>query len=260
MFVRPVRIVSITLAAVFSLVSISGAQTVRWGAKAGINSSSVNAVPDYYDWVLCCHPLYPDAMVDAASSAGFTAGGVVALPIHTWFGVQGEILFSRKRHSVDLRPYEAIQATFTRDYVEAAGLVKLEFPVTSQNHVYVASGPVFGFRIGEHAESSDPSLTRGDPETDIYVVQALAYAAPELLRTSQTSVAVVAGWAYRRFLVEVRLTQGLQSIFKDREGLVSGFVEVGGHEPTLRRLIAEFGPFLESAKSRDVAVLAGVRF
>jgi hypothetical protein len=147
---RPARIVSITLAAVVSLVSISGAQTVHWGAKAGINSSSVNAVPDYYDWVLCCHPLFPDAMVDATSSAGFTAGGFVALPIHTWFGVQGEILFSRKRHSVDLQPYEAIQATFTRDYVEAAGLVKLEFPVTSQNHVYVAgrserlsSGTVF---------------------------------------------------------------------------------------------------------------------
>ena len=60
--------------------------------------------------------------------------------------------------------------------------------------------------------------------------------------------------------MEVRLTQGLQSIFKDREGLVSGFVEVGGHEPTLRRLIPQFGPFLESAKSRDVAVLAGFRF
>lgn len=260
MRVDATRMMSFTLAAVLSLVSISGAQTVEWGAKAGINSSSVNAVPDYYDWVLCCHPLFPEATVDATPSTGFTAGGFAALPIHRWLGIQGELLFSRRRHSVDLRPYEAIQVTFTRDYVEASGLARLEFPVTSQNHIYVATGPVFGFRVGEHADSSDPSLKRGDPETDIYIVQAVAYGAPELLRRSQTSIAVVAGWVYRGLLVEVRLTQGLQSIFKDREELVSGFVEVGGHEPTLRSLISQFGPFLESAKSRDVAVLAGFRF
>jgi hypothetical protein len=248
------------------MVSISGAQTVQWGAKAGINSASVNAVPDYYDWVLCCDPLFPDAMVDATSSAGFTTGGFVAVPIHTWFGIQGEMLFSRKRHSVDLQPYERIQATFVRDYVEVAGLAKLEFPVTGENRLYIASGPVFGFRTREYAESSDPRLTRGDPETDAYVVQALPYAAPEFLRTSQTSVAVVAGWVYRRLLVEARFTQGLQSIFKDREGLISGFVELGRYEPgqmptgAVRRVVGEFAPFLESGKSRDVAVLAGFRF
>jgi hypothetical protein len=71
---------------------------------------------------------------------------------------------------------------------------------------------------------------------------------------------VVAGWEYRRFLVEVRLTQGLQSLFKDPEAMVDAFVKVGGHEPTLRRLITQFGPILESAKSRDVAILTGVRF
>jgi hypothetical protein len=175
-------------------------------------------------------------------------------------GVQGETLFSRKSHSVDLQPYEAIQATFSRDYVEVVGLVKLDMPVSRQNHAYVASGPAFGFKIGEHADSSDPRLVRGNPETDIYVVQILAYAAPELSRTSQISLAVAGGWVYRRLLVEVRFTQGLQSIFKDQDGLVAGFVEVGGDESTLRRLIPQFGPLLESAKSRDLAVLAGVRF
>lgn len=260
MIVRAGWIGAVTVAVLCSMTSVSSAQTIEWGAKAGINRSSVNAVPGYYDWFLCCHPLFPDAMVDATSSAGFTAGGFVAVPIQSWFGVQGELLFSRRRHSVDLQPYEAIQATFTRDYLEAAGLAKLDFPISTQSRLYVMSGPVFGFRIGEDAESSDPRLVRGDPNTDIYVVQVLAYAAPELLRRFQTSVAVGAGWAYRKVMVEVRLTQGLQSIFKDRDGLVSGLVEVGGHEETLRRLSAEFGPFLESAKSRDLAVLAGFRF
>jgi hypothetical protein len=129
-----------------------------------------------------------------------------------------------------------------------------------RHHAYVATGPVFGFKVGEHADSSDARLARGNPETDIYVVQILAYAAPELLRTSQTSVAVAGGWVFRRSLVEVRFTQGLQSIFKDRDGLLAGFVTVGGDEATLNRLIPQFGPFLESAKNRDLAVLAGFRF
>ena len=258
--VRRLRLASTTLAAVFYLASIAGAQTVHWGAKAGINSTSVKAVADYYDSFLCCHPLDPDAMVDSAPGAGFTAGGFAAVPIHAWLGVQGELLFSRNRHAVDLRPYEAIKATFTRDSVEAAALVKLEFPLTSGNRAYVASGPIFGFRIGEQAETSEPRLVRGNPETDIYVVQILAYAAPELLRTTETSIAVAAGWVYRRLLLEVRLTQGLQSIFKDREGIISGFVSVGGDEPTLRRLIPQFGPFLDAGKSRHLAVVAGFRF
>jgi hypothetical protein len=253
---NPARIAAITLTTVLSVVSSTSAQSVQWGAKVGVNRTSVHAVPDYYDWLLCCHPLLPDAMVDATPGAGFTGGLFAARPIRNWFGVQGEVLFSQKRHSVDLRPYEPIDVTFTRNYVEAAGLAKLEFP----NHIYVASGPAFGFRLGAHASSSDASLKRGDPDTDIYAIQALIYGAPELLRKSQTSVVAAAGWVYRGFLVEARLTHGLQSMFKNREGIVSALVKVGGHEPTLRRLISDFGPFLESAKNHDVAVLAGFRF
>jgi Outer membrane protein beta-barrel domain len=254
------RFGSLAVVALLSLASVGTAQTVQWGAKIGFNTSSVNAVPEYYDWLLCCLPLAPGAMVDASPSTGIAAGGFATVRIHGWFGVQGEALFSRKRHSVDLQPYEPTRITFARDYVEAVGLARFEFPVTSENRLYVATGPVFGFRLGEDAESSDASLRRGDAETDIYALQALVYSAPELLKRSQTSIGVVAGWEYRRFLVEVRLTQGLQSLFKDPEAMVDAFVKVGGHEPTLRRLITQFGPILESAKSRDVAILTGVRF
>jgi hypothetical protein len=119
---------------------------------------------------------------------------------------------------------------------------------------------VIGFRVGEDTESSDPRLRRGDPETNIYVVQAFPYGAPELLRTAQTSMALIGGWLFRKFLVEVRFTKGLQSIFKDRDGVISGLVEVGAHEPTVRGLFGQFGPFLEGAKSQDVALVAGFRF
>jgi outer membrane protein with beta-barrel domain len=257
---HPARFAAPAVAVLLLLPSTSTAQTFEGGAKIGINSSSVNAVPDYYDWLLCCHPLDPNAMVDARSATGFTAGGFAGVRFHRWFAVQGEMLFSRKRHAVDLRPYEAIQITFTRDYIETAGLAKLQFPVADENQIYVAGGPVLAFRVGEDAASSDATLRRGNPETDIYALQALIYSAPEVLETSQTSLALAAGWESRKFLIEVRLTHGLQSLFKDREAIVSAFLKLGGHEPTLRRLILDFGPILESTKSRDVAVLAGFRF
>lgn len=246
--------------AAMALASGAAAQSIEWGAKAGVNSTTVPGVPEYYDFLLCCHPLFPDARVEAAAGTGFTAGGFVAMPLHRAVGVQGELLLSRKRHSVDFRPYYASEATFTRDYVEAAGLLTLRFPAGGRSHIYVEGGPVFGFRIGEHADTSDAALNQGTAETNIYIVQALVYAAPALLRGFQPSVALGGGWEYRRLLVEVRFTQGLQSIFKDREGLLAGFIEAGGDPATLARLIPLFAPSLESAKSRDIAVLAGFRF
>jgi hypothetical protein len=251
---------AVAFSAAFFLASGANAQTVHFGAKGGINSTSVNGVPDYYDFLLCCHPLFPDARVDATRGRGFTAGGFVAWPIHERFAVQTELMLTRRRHSVNLQPYEPLQLDFRRDYIEAFGLATFQIPITSANRVYVAGGPVFGFRVGEKATSSDVTVRRGDPETDIYVVQTVPYAAPELLRRSQTSLAVMGGWEFRGILVEVRFTQALQSMFKDREGIVSAFVGLGGDEPTLRRIVPLFGPSLEDARDRDVSVLAGFRF
>lgn len=255
-----VRIASIVLGAVALCADSSAAQSIEWGVKAGINRSSVGGVTDYYDWVLCCEPGRPDATVDASAGTGVTGGGFVAFPLGRRLALQGELLMSRRRHGVDLEPYEPIEVTFTRDYVEAAGLLKLQIPLSSVNHAYVAAGPVFGFKVGEQADSSDPRLVRGNPETDVYVVQIQAYAAPELLRTAQTSVAVAGGLVIRRLLVEVRFTQGLHSIFKDRSGLLEGFVSVGGDRETVDRLLPQFEPFLESARPRDVSLVLGVRF
>ena len=243
-----------------SFAPASAAQTVQWGAKAGFNASAVEQIVEYYDWVLCCLPANPDARVTSTVSGGFTAGGFVTWPTRGRIALQGELSFSRRRHGVDLAPYESIQITFRRDDVETAALARLQFPLGRMNQIFVGAGPVFSFKVGEGAASSDRTLRRGDPETTVYVVQLLPYAAPELLRTSRASIAFVGGWEYRRVVLEARFTQGLQSLFKDREGIVAGLVEVGGHEPTLQRLVSEFGPFLESAKMRDFAVLIGIRF
>lgn len=248
-----------TLLALLLFASPLSAQTIQWGVKAGANTSSVGGVPDYYDWVLCCHPLYPDARVEATSNGGFTAGGFAVIPIGRRFSIQTELLLSRRRHSVDLSPYESIRITFARDYVEASALPTLSVPAGSGS-IYLAAGPVIGFRVGEAAKASDQALQRGDPDTDLYVMEALPYSAPELLRTSQLSLAIAGGWLYRRLLVELRFTQALQSVFKNEEGLLDGFVAAGAHAPTMRRLVPMFGPYLAAARPRDVTVLAGFRF
>jgi hypothetical protein len=249
----------IALVAVMSAAPLH-AQTIEWGVKAGVESTAVASVPEYYDWFLCCNLLNRGAMVESTARRGFVGGVFIAAPIAGWVALQGDVMFAQRRHFVDLQPFENNQVTFERDYVDTAGLVRLTLPVRGEHRVYVAGGPVVSFRIGEGSRSKEPGLRRGDRDIDVYVMQVLAYGAPELLRRSHASVAVVGGWTYRRLLVEARFTQGVQSIFRNRQELVAGFVSVGGHEPTLRQLISEFAPFMEAAKSRDVAVLAGFRF
>lgn len=253
-------VVAFAILAVVALPSIGNAQMLHWGLKGGLGTSSVGGVPDYYDFVLCCHPLYPDARVGSTPKRGFTFGGFADFPIVDRFAIQAELLVTQRRHAVDLQPYQPIQIEFTRDSVEAAGLAKLEFAAGRVNSFYVAGGPVLGFLGSQSAFSGDPELRRGDSETNIYVVQALPYASPELLRTSQFSLALQGGWVYRAVVLEVRFVQGLQSIFKNRDQILQAFVDLGGHEPTLQRLVPMFAPSLEAAKSRDLTVLVGVRF
>jgi hypothetical protein len=255
-----VRAVAFAILTVVAVPSIGSAQMLHWGLKGGLGTTTVGGVPDYYDFVLCCHPLDPDARVGSKPKRGFTFGGFAACPIVDRFAIQAELLVTQRRHAVDLQPYQPIQIEFTRDSVEVAGLAKLEFPVGLVNSFYVAGGPVLGFLGSQSAVSGDPELRRDDSETNIYVVQALPYASPELLRKSQFSLAVQGGWVYRAIVFEVRFTQGLQSIFKSRDEILRAFVDLGGHAPTLQRIVPMFAPSLESAKNRDLTMLVGVRF
>ena len=185
-----IRIGTVALIAVISAVPLC-AQSIEWGVKAGVNSTSVASVPEYYDWLRCCDPLNPAAMVESTARRGFVGGAFIAVPITGWVALQGDVLLAQRRHFVDLEPYENNQITFERDYVDTSGLVRLAFSVRGEGRVYVAGGPAVSFRVGEGSRS---------------------------------------------------------------------FVSAGGHEPTLQRLILQFGPFMEAAKSRDVSVLAGFRF
>jgi Outer membrane protein beta-barrel domain len=258
--IRHVRAVALAIAAMLVLPSLSSAQILHWGVKGGLGTTTVGGVPDYYDFVLCCHPLDPDARVGSTPKRGFTFGGFADFPIVDRFAVQADLLVTQRRHAVDLQPYTPIQIEFTRDSVEMAGLAKVEFPVGRLNSFYVAGGPVLGFLGSQSAFSGDPELRRGDADVNLYVVQALPYASPELLRKSQFSLAVQGGWVYRAVVFEVRFVQGLQSIFKSRDEILQAFVDLGGHEPTLTRIVPMFAPSLESAKNRDLTMLVGVRF
>ena len=77
----------------------------------------------------------------------------------------------------------------------------------------------------------------------------------------QHAVIVGGGVVVRRLSVEVRLTRGLQPIFKDRAGILDALVQVGGYRPNLEQYyLPQVAPILERAKSRDLSFLLGVRF
>ena len=175
---RWAQIAALAVAASLSFETIGAAQTLEWGVKAGVTRTSIDAVDDYYDFVLCCHPLFPNARVRADPGNDFTVGGFVKFPLGGRFGVQADLLLTRRRHGVDLQPFEPIQLTFRRDSVEASGLARFDIPVTRTNRIYVAGGPTFGFRVGEHFDSSDPDVRRGNPDTDVFVVN---FANPDMV-------------------------------------------------------------------------------
>lgn len=87
------RIAVFALVAFLAVAADGTAQSTGWGAKVGINLTSLDGVPDYYDWLLCCHPLAPDAMVDASSTTGFAAGVFAAYDSTVGLPFRGKCCF-----------------------------------------------------------------------------------------------------------------------------------------------------------------------
>lgn len=245
--------VGLVVIVALGICSTAAAQRPEVGVKVGINISNVPAVSDFYRTQYT-----PTTPVDDSSGTGLIVGGFITVPIKGRFGLQGELLFSQQRHRVNVPEFHA---TFTREYVEAALLPRLELSHKGGTEVYLMAGPVFGFKVGADFQTDDPRVKRGDPYRDIYYVAALPYGAPELLQSQQTSVAVAGGVSIRWLLLEVRFTQGLQTVFKDRAGILAGLVQVGGYGPNLEQYyLPQVAPVLERAKSRDLSLLLGVRF
>jgi hypothetical protein len=257
---RHLRYALLALAALVAHAAPATAQGIEWGVKAGASVTSVAAVTDYYDFTYCCAPGSDGIGTTPSRGTGLTVGAFVGVPVTSRFSVQFEALRSSARHSVTLPLFQSLNIAFTRDSLEAAALAAGNMALSPRARVYVAAGPVFGFRTGERFSSSDPNVVRGDPETDVYALQATPYAAPELLRNSLTSLTLNGGLIAGRLVIEARFSQALHSMFKDDDALVAGFVSVGGHEATLRRLVTDFGPLLRADRQRNLTFLAGVRF
>src|SRR5205085_9052152 len=119
-------------------------------------------------------------------------------------GLQADVLFSQRRHRVNVPPTAlcrscALRATFTREYVDVAVLPRFDLATIRGKRLYVIAGPGFSFKTGADFGTDDPN-----PYRDIYSVTTLPYGTPALLKRNQTSIVVGGGVVVRRLSVEVR--------------------------------------------------------
>src|SRR5262245_3453390 len=108
-------VTGVVLVAELAVSGTAAAQRPQVGAKLGINLSQVDGVSDFY-----ATELRPATPIDSSSGAGLIVGGFVVVPLKGRLSLQGDVLFSRRRHSVDVPPTAlcsgcALHATFTRD-------------------------------------------------------------------------------------------------------------------------------------------------
>src|SRR5262249_19253581 len=145
---------------------------------------------------------------------------------------------------------------FTREYVDAALLPRLDWVRTPVVRLYVMAGPEFSFNTGASVKAGGQTVT----PRDIYSATTLPYGTVELLKR-QTSIVIGGGVSYRRLLCEVRFSHGLQPIFKDPADLLDALVQLGGYRPNLEQYyLPPVASFLERAKRNDVSVLFGLGF
>jgi opacity protein-like surface antigen len=130
----------LTAAAVFAF-SFANAQDVKFGAKAGLNISSVTGDTDF--------------LGDVSSKVGFQVGGFAEIKISDKFAIQPELLYSAQGAKTS---YSDVIEGFDVDVKETQKLAYLNIPVMAR--FYVAKGfslevgPQLGFLLSAEGEAS----------------------------------------------------------------------------------------------------------
>ncbi len=122
--------------------SLSYGQRLYFGPKAGLNMSSVTQAIYQYD----------DLHVTNSQFLGLAGGFVGALEFNNGFGLQAEVLFSRKGSRLDLN-YDTID--FRQKGYRSLALNYIEVPILLKQHfggggvrMYVNAGPYVSYWLG----------------------------------------------------------------------------------------------------------------
>ncbi len=132
--------------AVFS-VTTSNAQGISFGAKGGVNFSSVNG----------------DDADDVSSRTGFHIGGVVNVEFSELFAIQPEVIYSSQGFSQDIDLFDlgAVEATAKLDYLNIPVLAD----ITVVEGLSIQGGPQFGININSVQEVNDVESDLENVET-----------------------------------------------------------------------------------------------
>jgi hypothetical protein len=103
------------------------------GVKAGVNFARIDASDPAFD--------------DLGTKIGLAVGAFVELGVNDVFSVQPEVLFSQKGAKGTLMFDEAVDVTFTADYVEIPILMKFTFG-SGRVRPFVFTGPVPALNTG----------------------------------------------------------------------------------------------------------------
>jgi hypothetical protein len=174
--------------------SISQAQTITAGVKAGIDFSSLPNAGAVIDQVV------KQPSTETSSKVGALFGGFVTVPFWNRLAVQPELQFVMKGAKLK---EAAAGGTITASirYLEFPVLLRYAAPV-GEHTGYVLVGPTFGVKASSSAQLDGASQT-----ADINIDPAI--------RTFDAGLAFAAGLDYRRYVFELRYTLGLNDVAAD---------------------------------------------
>lgn len=144
----------IILASLILFTTVTFAQQIKYGAKAGINVSSLKGD-------------YPDEIDENKSIIGFHIGGFLEYSINEKFSIQPELLFSTQGGSSEIKEtYEYNNGTYYESFTQTPKISYLNIPLMFKYKVIeklsVEFGPQIGFALSakskwEYIDSEDSS-------------------------------------------------------------------------------------------------------
>lgn len=144
----------IILASLILFTTVSFAQEIKYGAKAGINVSNLRGD-------------YPDEIDENKSKIGFHIGGFLEYSINDKFSIQPELLFSSQGGNSEIKEsYEYNGVTYYESFTQTPKISYLNIPLMLKYKVIeklsIEFGPQIGFVLNakskwEYVDTEDSS-------------------------------------------------------------------------------------------------------
>ncbi len=145
--------------AVFGFTTANAQLEVSFGAKAGLNVSTIGGDFGVSDF---------DTYNDTKSKIGFHVGGLAELKISEKFSLQPELLFSQQGAKAEFRdpdfPEDNFDTKTTLSYVNLPIMAKF-YPIEGLS---IEAGPQVGFLVSDKTELSAPGVPDMDDDTAKY--------------------------------------------------------------------------------------------